>query len=589
MSVIVQKFGGTSVATAEKIREAARRAVAARRRGMDVVLVLSARGKTTDELLTLAEEITDATAADAAHARELDALLATGEQISTSLAAMAIHALGEPAVSLTGGQMGMHTDDLHTRARIRAIDVSRLRAELAAGKIVVACGFQGMAPSGDITTLGRGGSDTTATALAAALGADVCEIYTDVPGVFTTDPRKVSDARKIDRVGYDEMLELASLGAGVMHSRSIEFAKKFGVPLRVRPSFDDGEGTLIGPAPAGDAPVTGLAIVPDECRVTMWGLPDKPGVMAAVFEEMARRAIPIDMVIQDVAHDGVADVSFTVPKSTLAETLTAAEAAAAQVGAGEITQGTSVAKVSAVGAGMRRHPGVAARMFRSLAEAGVNIEMVTTSEIKVSTLVTRDGSAAALARVHDEFTLASPPPPADAPQPAESGSLRAVVENLAGMEDIVVSDVSLDLSQARVSIAGVPDRVGTAADVLEAIAAADISVDMIVQNSGRDGHAGISVTFPREHLDACRRAVAGRIAEWPDCRVVDAAEIAKLSVTGVGLRSHTGVGRTLFRALSEAGINVQMVATSETVVSTVVHPDQASAARDAVAGAFQTD
>ena len=582
MPVIVQKFGGTSVATAEKIRTAARRAVDAKRAGHDVVLVLSARGKTTDELIALADEITDTP-----DPREMDSLLATGEQESTALAAMAIRSLGEDAVSLTGGQLGMKTDDRHTRARIQSIDTARIRRELDAGRIVVACGFQGVSPAGDVTTLGRGGSDTTATALAAALDAEVCEIYTDVEGVFTTDPRKVPDARKVERIGYDEMLELASLGAGVMHSRSIEFAKKFRVPLRVRPSFADGEGTLIEALAASAAPVTGLAVVEDECRVTLSALPDEPGVMSSVFEEMARQAIPIDMVIQNIARGGIADVSFTVPKGVLAETLTAATAAVDRIGSGRITQGTNVAKVSAVGSGMRKFSGVAARMFRALADSGVNIEMVTTSEIKVSALVTRDGCLDALRRVHEEFDLQTPPPePAEVEPHAESQTLQDVVSRMAGMEDIVVSDAALDVSQSRLSLSGVPDRVGTAADVLEAIAEAGVSVDMIVQNSGTDGLAAITVTCPRGDLRQCRDAVEKRIAEWPGCRVDDADEIAKLSVTGVGLRSHTGVGQALFRALSEAGVNVQMVATSETVMSAVVSPDVGEKALAAVTAAF---
>ena len=294
-------------------------------------MVVSARGKKTDELVQLAAEMTDQPSA-----REMDMLLSTGEQESVSLMAMAVHALGGKAVSLTGGQIGIVTDSTFSKARIESISTERIRQHLDAGEIVIACGFQGVDPQRNITTLGRGGSDTTATALAAALQAEECQIYTDVEGVFTTDPRAVSDARKVAQLSYDEMLELASLGAGVMHSRSIEFAKKFRVPLRVRPSFNDGEGTLI--AHRGDARVvTGLALARNEARVTLDDLPDQPGVTSRIFECMARRQIPVDMVVQNIAVDGRATVSFTVPEGDLAETLTAANEAIKTLGAGTNT------------------------------------------------------------------------------------------------------------------------------------------------------------------------------------------------------------------------------------------------------------
>ncbi|MCA9016681.1 MAG: aspartate kinase, partial [Planctomycetaceae bacterium] len=376
MSLIVQKFGGTSVADTSKILAAARRATEMHQAGHQVVMVVSARGKKTDELVSLAAEITDHPTP-----REMDMLLSTGEQESVALMAMAIHKLGGDAISLTGSQIGVVTDSSHTKARIISISTERMRTALNEGKIVIAAGFQGRDKDWNITTLGRGGSDTTATALAAVLDADMCEIYTDVEGVFTTDPRIVPEAHKVDSISYDEMLELASLGAGVMHSRSIEFAKKYKVPLKVRPSFSDGEGTLIAAQPLADAPVvTGVAFVRDEVRVSLTDIPDEPGIMASIFTRMAERKICLDMIVQDVGTGGVARVSFTVPQSDLAETLTAASEAIDAIGAGKIQHGTNLSKVSIVGSGMRNHYGVASRMFSILAEADINVGMITTSE-----------------------------------------------------------------------------------------------------------------------------------------------------------------------------------------------------------------
>jgi aspartate kinase len=593
VAVIVQKFGGTSVATAEKILAAAQRAVDAKRRGADVVMVVSARGKKTDELVSLAAEVSETV-----QPREMDMLLSTGEQESVALVAMAIRKLGEPAVSLTGGQIGITTDSTFTKARIRAISTERMRAHLGRGAIVVACGFQGVDDEGNITTLGRGGSDTTATALAAALHADECEIYTDVEGVFTTDPRIVPAARKIERISYDEMLELASLGAGVMHSRSIEFAKKFRVLLRVRPAYSNDPGTLIAPE-GGDVPkvVTGLAVVKNEARVSLRDLPDRPGVMSVIFGQMAAHKIPIDMVVQNVSKGETADVSFTVPESDLADTLTAAEAAIDQLGAGSVRTGTSLSKVSAVGVGMRTHSGVAAQMFRALAECNANIEMITTSDIKISTLIHRDKAREALEAVHRVFALESPsgaPPKVGWAQSvngngakSDDETLRQVVSGLSGMEDIVVSEVRLDESQSLVSVTGLPDVPGVCSELFAAVAEGDIMVDTIVQNVSRQGHTVVSFTVPRRDHDQCLLLVHEVLSQWDGAACSSEREIDQLSVIGVGLRSHTGVGERMFRALAEADINVKMVNTSEIRMSAVVAADQGRAAHQALLSAFQ--
>ena len=369
MPLLVQKFGGTSVADSDKILAAARRAIQAHKRGDQVLVVVSARGHTTDELIALAKEITENPPA-----REMDMLLATGEQVSVALMAMAIESLGVPAISFTGAQIGLVTDSFHTKARIRNISTERMVQALGEGKIVIVAGFQGVDEHYNITTLGRGGSDTTAVALAAVLGADGCEIYTDVDGVYTTDPRIVPEARKIDRISYDEMLELASLGAGVMHSRSIEFAKKYGVPIHVRSSFSDAAGTWIvdeRDARRLGVPVTGAALAKDEARITIRGVPDRPGVVHAIFRTIAAANIVVDMIVQNVSRGGTTEVSFTVAKGDLPETLRAAETAAARrSGRPAVTHDAEVAKVSVVGLGMRTHTGVATTMFEALAAAG---------------------------------------------------------------------------------------------------------------------------------------------------------------------------------------------------------------------------
>ena len=591
MPIVVLKFGGTSVADATKIMRAAARAIATKQQGNQVVVVVSARGKKTDELIRLAAEITDTPPA-----REMDMLLSTGEQESVALTAMAVQEQGDQAISLTGGQIGVLTDSSHTKARIRRISTDRMRQGLDAGNIVIAAGFQGVDDDFNITTLGRGGSDTTATALAAVLQADVCEIYTDVEGVFTTDPREVSDARKIDRISYDEMLELASVGAGVMHSRSIEFAKKFNVHLKVRPSYSDGEGTLIAPEAGNNPVVTGLAIVKNEARVSLANIPDEPGVMSVIFSKMAERKITIDMVVQDIASDGLADVSFTVPEGNLAETLTAAQNAIDELGSGEVLHGTNLSKVSAVGAGMRTHTGVAAQMFKSLADAGVGIGMITTSEIKISVQVQRDVAQDALLAIHRGFALekavAQSPQVgysssvSELPVSAQSDLEKVVVANLAAMEDIVVSEVQLDAAQSRVTIRGLPDEIGIAATLFSVLAGGAIMIDMIVQNMGRDDRASISFTVPRADLDQSLLLVREVLEQWPAAELSYDRDIAKLSVMGIGLRSHTGVGQQMFQALASSDINVQLINTSEIRISAVVAASKGAAAHQALLDAF---
>ncbi|MEX2173807.1 MAG: aspartate kinase [Pirellulaceae bacterium] len=587
MPIIVQKFGGSSVANPEKILRAARRAIRAQQEGNQVVMVVSAMGDTTDDLLELAAKITDKPPA-----REMDMLLSTGEQVSVALMAIAIHSLGNKAVSLTGAQIGVKTDGTFRKARIRSIETARLRKSLDEGNIVIAAGFQGIDDDYNITTLGRGGSDTTAVALAAVLRADACEIYTDVDGVYTTDPRVVPEARRVGRISYDEMLELASLGAGVMHSRSIEFGKKFDVPIHVRSSFTDQPGTMIVAEPERpNLPVSGAAITKDEARITVHGVTDKPGSSLEIFSRIAAKNISVDMIVQNVGESGKADISFTVPRGELEAALEAVREGVGQVGAEGITSDDSVAKVSVVGLGMARQTGVAHKMFRALADAGINIQMITTSEIKISVLVSREQSQQALRIVHATFDLDKEP--AEPVKPwtghATATDAAAVVARLQGinMEDLTIDEISLDPAQARVTIGGVPDQPGVAAKVFEEVAAAGVFVDMIVQSHpAAGGSATLSFTVPQNQLSKSVE-VAQRIARSLGCKKVSSSPtIAKLSVSGVGLRTHTGVAIRMFKALAEAGINLEMINTSEVRVNVVVEGSAGQRGLAQLQGAF---
>src|ERR1041385_6085720 len=383
--LVVMKFGGTSVADTAKLRRVAERLVAARERGAKVVAVLSAMGKTTDDLIRLAHEVSPSP-----HPREYDMLVSTGERISNALCAMAIHDLGHEAVSFTGSQAGIVTDGSHTKAKIVEVRAQRIHEALRADRIVLVAGFQGVSTStNDVTTLGRGGSDTTAVALAAALGADACEIFTDVPGVFTADPRIVPEALKLDAVTYEEMLEMSASGAKVMALRSIEVARSYGGKLRVRSTFEGGEGTWIGEEDEvvlEKAIVSGVTHDTSEAKVSIIGVPDRPGIAATVFRALARAGVNIDMIVQNVSQNGEATISFTLPKTDLDVAEPILDSLARELG-GKVEQDYDIAKVSLIGAGMKSHPGVAADMFDALAEAGINIEIISTSSIRVSCVI----------------------------------------------------------------------------------------------------------------------------------------------------------------------------------------------------------
>jgi len=406
VGLVVQKFGGSSVANAERIKRAVARAVKAKRAGNRVVVVVSARGDLTDELIDLAKQVSD----DPPR-REMDMLLSTGEQQSVALATMAVDALGEQAISFAGAQIGIVTDSFHTKAKIKNIDPSRITEALDAGKVVIVAGFQGVDENFNITTLGRGGSDLTAVALAAVLKADVCEIYTDVEGIYTADPRRVTNARKIPRISYDEILELAALGAQVMQARSIEFAKRYGVTIHVRSSFSDNEGTyIVGETPEmEDIVVSGVALSKSEAKIDFRGIPDRPGIAAKIMGRFSKSGLNVDMIVQTPAVTGVTDLSLTVGRSELAEAKRIAQLLMTELGGQVVNSEEDIAKLSVVGIGMRSHTGVAEKMFSALAAENVNIKMISTSEIRISVIIDEDAADRALNAVHKAFELHKAP------------------------------------------------------------------------------------------------------------------------------------------------------------------------------------
>lgn len=402
MSIVVQKYGGTSVADAARIGNVARRIVATYEQGNSVCAVVSARGDTTDELVALAQEITPHPPE-----REMDMLLSAGERISCALLAMAIDRLGREAVSFTGSQAGIVTDSVHTKARIVDINPQRLEDAMAQGKIALVAGFQGVSTARNVTTLGRGGSDTTAVALAHALHADVCEIYTDVEGVYTANPSMVARARKIAEISYDEMLEMAAAGAQVLAVRAVEYARKYNIPIHVRSSFSDREGTWVREEdPTMESPIIrSVTYTTDEARITVRGVPDQPGVAAEVFSALAEAHVNVDMIIQNSSESGHTDLSCTIPLEDRAVADLALRAVVEKLGAKGYVTDTNIAKVSVIGVGMRTNPGVAAMMFKALADLGVNLDMISTSPIKISTVISKDRVDEAVRVLHDVFEL----------------------------------------------------------------------------------------------------------------------------------------------------------------------------------------
>ena len=592
MALLVQKFGGTSVADVERIQAVARRIARCRDDGHELVIVVSAMGHTTDELTGLARAISS----DPPQ-RELDMLLATGEQVSIALLSMALHAEGVPAVSMTGTQAGIITESAHGRARILEIRTERLRRLLADGHVVVVAGFQGTssgtAGTPEITTLGRGGSDTSAVALAAALGADACEIYTDVPGVLTTDPRKVADAQLMEQVSCSEMLELASLGAAVLHPRAVEIARNYGVPLVVRSSWSEAPGTLLtsGHArPIGNEglelgrPVDGAELETSQAVLALSHVPDRPGVAAQLFEALGAAGLNVDLIVQ-ATHEGASnDIAFTLADADLDRAQLVCREVLATMGAdlgeggAQLCAAGGMAKLSISGAGIMGRPGVAARLFDALARAGINLRLIATSEVKVSCLVAGHHGAKALRCAADTFELHDGQLRHD-PLPCQLG-------------EPAVRGVALDRDQAQVAVRRVPDRPGTAAAVCRALADAGISLDAIVQSERTHGEGDqlsrdMSFTLKRDERARAEQALSHLLRQWPGARFEEGAAIARVSAVGAGMPCTPGTAARMFRCLADAGINIELIATSEIRTSCVVAEADGVRALQAVHAAFE--
>ncbi|MDO4558422.1 MAG: aspartate kinase [Planctomycetia bacterium] len=602
---IIQKFGGTSVVDEENVALKAIRAQGPvdhqGKGGNEVLVVVSARGKKTDDLIKLAHEVNERP-----DPREMDVLLATGEQESSALIAMAIHAEGRRAVSLSASQLGIHSSEIHRAGRIRSIDTGRTQRELGDGKIVVAAGFQGINDNNDVTTLGRGGSDTTAVALAVALDADKCEIYTDVKGVYTTDPRLVPHARRLPKISYDEMLELASSGAGVMHNRSIELAKKFNVPLVVRSSAPDHEndpGTLIGwESGSTSRGICGVAVVRKEACVTIRGIPYSPEATATLFRKIADRNVVVDMIVQNVPHSGMVDISFSVAYRDLTATTEAAEEALREIGVGRcFADNQFFSKLSIVGDGMdaavsgESSRGIASTMFSAIAggredDHRLNIHAIATSDIRISVLIEdqEDGryGRRALEMVHEAFALGEEPAITGVPvvqtedRIATDFSRRNARRFLQNMESFLVEDIRVDRSQGCITLVDLEDRPGCAAEVFERLRTI-ANVDMIVQGGGNDELASLSFTVPST---TCAR-VADELKS-KGYHVICEEQMAKIPVSGSGLRSDTHVTARVFAALAEAGTPIEMINTGEVSLSIGVSTEYCESAAAAIRHAF---
>ena len=590
MALIVQKYGGTSVGSVERIQTVAQRVKGTVHAGNGVVVVVSAMGKTTDGLVKLATDISSNPSR-----REMDMLLSTGEQVSIALLSMALQELGQDAISLTGAQVGIVTESAHTRARILNIRTERLQRHLQDGKVVVVAGFQGISHSSDfeITTLGRGGSDTSAVALATALQASQCEIYTDVPGILTTDPRLVPEAQLMADITCDEMLELASLGAKVLHPRAVEIARNYGMPLVVRSSWSDDPGTRVAaPLPMPRSldglelaqPVDAIEFDTNQAKVALLRIPDRPGIAARLFGELAQQALNVDLVIQSIHEGNTNDIAFTVTETNLAK----AEAVAAAIAPAlrhtitdtsqaEVLVDRHVAKVSIAGAGMIGRPGVAAKMFSTLAAAQVNIRLISTSEVKVSCTIDEGDCDRAIAALCDAF------------QVNRSPRIKAI--NTAAPDLPEVRGAALDPKQAQVAIRHVPDRPGMAAQLFQLLADEGISVDMIIQSQRCrlvNGIATRDIAFTVTQAEATHaRRVVTQAAEAMGCgKVLVDEAIAKVSVVGMGMVEAPGVAARMFKALAEEGINIQMIATSEIKISCLVKDVNGVKALQAVHRAF---
>jgi aspartate kinase len=583
MALIVQKYGGTSVGSAERIKEVAKRVIRTVNEGNSVVVVVSAMAKATDGLVALAQGV-----ATHPSRREMDVLLATGEQVTIALLSMALQDAGQAAISLTGAQVGILTEKEHTRARIVEIETERITRHLDRQEVVVIAGFQGISSLNDldITTLGRGGSDTSAVAIAAALKADCCEIYTDVPGVYTTDPRLVPNAQLLEQITADEMLELASLGAKVLHPRAVEIARNYGVSLVVRSSWTDDPGTkvispVLAPRPLNNLEIAqavdAVEFTTSQAKIALLHVPDRPGIAGQLFKEMAAKDVDVDLIIQSIHEGNTNDIAFTVHQSIMRRALSVAEAIAPALAADAATvlYDDKIAKISVAGAGMIGRPAIAAKIFRLLADAQINIQMISTSEIKVSCLIAAEHCDRAVQLLCQHFGINIAP---------------VVQRAIDRSQSVPVRGVALDLKQARLAVLNVPDRPGMAAHLFGLLADRNISVDMIIQSQRTRFINGVTTRDIACTIAQADAADAKSILEaahlgYGDI-IVDEA-IAKVSIVGSGMIGQPGIASKMFQSLAGAGINIQMITTSEIRVSCVVKQDQGVLALQTIHQAFE--
>ncbi len=584
MALLVQKFGGTSVGTVQRIKAVAKRIAESKDIGHEIVVVVSAMGQTTDELTALAKGISSNPPQ-----REMDMLLSTGEQVSIALLSIALNELGIQAISMTGSQVGIVTESSHGKARILEVRTERLRKLINEGLVVVVAGFQGTSLSSggtaEITTLGRGGSDTSAVALATALNAEACEIYTDVPGVLTTDPRKVPNAQLMEKVSCDEMLELASLGAAVLHPRAVEIARNYGVNLIVRSSLSNEPGTTLTSSskrPLGreglelGKPVDGLELVEDQAVVGLSHVPDQPGIAAQLFENLSQGGINVDLIIQATHEGNSNDITFTVSNQDLEKAKDLSEKLIQSLG-GEISTQKGMSKISISGAGIMGRPGIAATLFDTLSRTGINLRLIATSEVKVSCVIDSKLGVKGIRAISEAFEL--------------SESQININPKNKGIGEPEVRGVALDPDQAQASVRKVPDKPGTAAALCAALADAGISLDAIVQSEriNNGGSRDISFTLKKDDRNKAGNALVPLLAQWPGATLEDGPPVSRISAVGAGMPATAGTAGRMFRALADAKINIEMIATSEIRTSCLVSANDGVRALQAVHKIFNLD
>jgi len=584
MALLVQKFGGTSVGSVKRIQAVAQRIATSKELGNELVIVVSAMGQTTNELTKLACSISNNPPQ-----REMDMLLSTGEQVSIALLSIALNELGISAKSMTGSQVGIVTESSHGRARILEIKTERIRNLLDQGKVVVIAGFQGTSlgsgGTAEITTLGRGGSDTSAVALATALKANACEIYTDVSGVLTTDPRLVPNAKLMKNITCDEMLELASLGASVLHPRAVELARNYGIQLIVRSSLNNEPGTtltsnakrLLGKEGLElSRPVDGLELLENQSILGLSHIPDKPGIAADLFEKLSNGGINVDLIIQSTHEGNSNDITFTVRNEELNQAKQLCDDFIHQIG-GEITTQSEMTKISIRGAGIMGRPGIAARLFETISKAGINLRLIATSEVKVSCVIDAKYGTKALRSVSEVFELNEKQIDINPPN--------------TGHGEPEVSGVALDPNQVQVSVINVPDVPGTAGNLCRVLADSGITIDTIVQSERKHLSGGRNISFTIEKNDRKNAGIAiqSLLNKWTGSKIKDGSAISRISAVGAGMPSTTGTAGKMFRAIAEAGINIKMIATSEIRTTCIVPENDGISALKAVHKCFELD